>query len=198
MSKEKSLGDLWYDLPYAGYSASSVGHCEREPGTHPACGDPRMSHTLALFRAMNAGRYLKLVGFLVFIYLKKNFQYILNLEVWNSPLFYTRYGRVAAVERLWTAQCFIALRIFCHPEGSTLSCWMFAAFLTCSWSGTLVWASVIWERIPSGWGVSGDEHFWGILSEAEGFPAMAQLCGALSIQQAQNGEDDTAHLNPQC
>lgn len=42
---------------------------------------------------MNADKYLKFVGFLNFLG-KKICQYILNPEVWNSPLFYTSYGRV--------------------------------------------------------------------------------------------------------
>lgn len=86
---------------------------------------------------------------------------------------------------LGTIQCLHTLRIFCHPKGCTLlSFQMFAAFLTCSWSSTLVRASVIWESIP--WSaVRENGHFWEILSEAKGFPTMAQLCGALSIQQAQ-------------
>lgn len=42
---------------------------------------------------MNADKYLKFVGFLNFLG-KKYCQYILNPEVWNSPLFYTSYGRV--------------------------------------------------------------------------------------------------------
>lgn len=146
----------------------TVGHCEHRARYPPCLWRPTyVTLRLGLLRGMNAGKYLKFVGFLVLISLKN-----------KIPVHFKPGGLKLSIilHLIWKGGCTgkvrnipIALRIFCHPKGSALRFWMFAEFLICSCSSTLIWASVIWERIPSWWGVSEDGHFWGLLSEAEGF-----------------------------